>query len=269
MRWTNINREASRSALGGKRGGTAESGRAHEVLWRRGRPPRRPLRAGSRHGPCAVRRQRRPASRLSSILMGIYRRDAGKIWRNGREVEFGSPAEALASGIAIIEQELTPIPQMTVAENIFLGREPPGRFGGVDFRNMYNMYNKKSSENILFIASDELDDLFEMLISHSINYSPECLIVLDSNLKNDINYQKLITILLSNENQNLFFVEKEEPNLSQHLYRLSGLFYNKSATNLQILKEIVDEINSGLIHLDVDFNDAQYLKLEKAFKITE
>ena len=49
-----------------------------------------------------------------------------------QEVEYSSPAEALASGIAIIEQELSPIPQMTVAENIFLGREPPGRFGGVE-----------------------------------------------------------------------------------------------------------------------------------------
>ena len=75
-------------------------------------------------------------STFLSILMGIYRRDAGIIWRNGKEVDFSSPAEALASGIAIIEQELSPIPQMTVAENIFLGREPPGRFGGVNFRKM-------------------------------------------------------------------------------------------------------------------------------------
>ena len=70
------------------------------------------------------------------LFRSIYRRDAGKIWRNGRAVEFGSPAEALASGIAIIEQELSPVPHMTVAENIFLGREPAGRFGGVDFRKM-------------------------------------------------------------------------------------------------------------------------------------
>jgi putative xylitol transport system ATP-binding protein len=75
-------------------------------------------------------------STFLSILMGIYQRDAGTIWRKGRQVEFASPAEALASGIAIIEQELSPIPQMTVAENIFLGREPPGRFGGVNFRKM-------------------------------------------------------------------------------------------------------------------------------------
>ncbi len=92
------------------------------------------LEAGTVHALCGGNGAGK--STLLSILMGIYRRDAGKIWRNGREVDFGSPAEALASGIAIIEQELSPVPQMTVAENIFLGREPRGRFGGVDFRKM-------------------------------------------------------------------------------------------------------------------------------------
>ena len=92
------------------------------------------LSAGSVHALCGGNGAGK--STLLSIVMGIYRRDAGKIWRNGQEVDFSSPAEALDSGIAIIEQELSPIPQMTVAENIFLGREPSGRFGGVDFRKM-------------------------------------------------------------------------------------------------------------------------------------
>ena len=92
------------------------------------------LEAGTVHALCGGNGAGK--STFLSILMGIYRRDAGKIWRKGQEVEFNSPAEALASGIAIIEQELSPIPQMTVAENIFLGREPPGRFGGVNFRKM-------------------------------------------------------------------------------------------------------------------------------------
>ncbi|WP_062207053.1 sugar ABC transporter ATP-binding protein [Aureimonas sp. AU12] len=75
-------------------------------------------------------------STFLSIVMGIQKRDAGAIWRRGVEVEFSSPAEALASGIAIIEQELSPVPHMSVAENIFLGREPTRRFGGIDFRAM-------------------------------------------------------------------------------------------------------------------------------------
>jgi len=92
------------------------------------------LEAGTVHALCGGNGAGK--STFLSILMGIYRRDAGKIWRNGREVDFSSPAEAIASGMAIIEQELSPVPHMTVAENIFLGREPLGRFGGVDFRKM-------------------------------------------------------------------------------------------------------------------------------------
>jgi putative xylitol transport system ATP-binding protein len=92
------------------------------------------LEAGTVHALCGGNGAGK--STFLKVLMGIIRRDAGKIWRNGQEVEFSNPAEALASGIAIIEQELSPVPQMTVAENIFLGREPPGRFGGVDFRKM-------------------------------------------------------------------------------------------------------------------------------------
>src|SRR6202021_929606 len=77
------------------------------------------LEAGTVHALCGGNGAGK--STFLSILMGIHRRDAGKIWRNGREVYFASPADALAAGIAIIEQELSPVPHMTVAENIFLG----------------------------------------------------------------------------------------------------------------------------------------------------
>ena len=62
-------------------------------------------------------------STLMRIIMGIYTKDAGKIIFDGKEVDFRSPSEALAAGISMIHQELSPIPEMTVAENIFLGRE--------------------------------------------------------------------------------------------------------------------------------------------------
>jgi putative xylitol transport system ATP-binding protein len=67
-------------------------------------------------------------STFLNILMGLEAPDSGRIWLNGRETRFASPASALAAGIAIITQELTPVPDMTVAENIFLGRE--SRRGG-------------------------------------------------------------------------------------------------------------------------------------------
>lgn len=92
------------------------------------------LRAGSVHALCGGNGAGK--STFLKILMGIHARDAGLIRRRGKEVDYASPAEALAAGIAIIEQELSPIPHMTVAENIYLGREPSVRFGGIDFKTM-------------------------------------------------------------------------------------------------------------------------------------
>ena len=62
-------------------------------------------------------------STLMKIIMGIYTKDSGSIFMEGNEVDFKDPREALYSGISMIHQELSPIPEMTVAENIFLGRE--------------------------------------------------------------------------------------------------------------------------------------------------
>lgn len=75
-------------------------------------------------------------STFLTIVMGIQQRDAGVIRLRGEEVHFASPREALEGGISIIEQELSPVPAMTVAENIFLGREPLKSFGRVDFQEM-------------------------------------------------------------------------------------------------------------------------------------
>lgn len=74
-------------------------------------------------------------STFLNILMGLLERDGGSISVHGQEVSFRSPAEAMAQRIAIITQELSPILDMSVAENIFLGREPR-RFGLVDHARM-------------------------------------------------------------------------------------------------------------------------------------
>ena len=63
-------------------------------------------------------------STFLNILMGILTRDAGSIRVRGGDVNFASPLDALNHRIAIITQELSPIPYMSVAENIYLGREP-------------------------------------------------------------------------------------------------------------------------------------------------
>ncbi len=63
-------------------------------------------------------------STLVKVLSGAVRRDAGVITIDGRPVEAASPAGAAALGIGILHQELQLVPQMSVAENVFLGHEP-------------------------------------------------------------------------------------------------------------------------------------------------
>jgi ribose transport system ATP-binding protein len=77
-------------------------------------------------------------STLMKILSGVYAEYEGRIILDGREVNFANPAEAQGSGIAIIHQELNLIPHLSVAENVFLGREFVSRAGLIDYRAMHN-----------------------------------------------------------------------------------------------------------------------------------
>ena len=63
-------------------------------------------------------------STLMKILAGAYRPDGGQVLLDGKAVHFHTPHEARAAGIGIIYQELTVAPNLTVAENVFLGSEP-------------------------------------------------------------------------------------------------------------------------------------------------
>jgi len=75
-------------------------------------------------------------STLMNILSGVFPPDAGTIRLDGHEVRFGHPSEAQARGIGIVHQELNLIPYLSVAENIFLGREPRTRAGLIDYRRL-------------------------------------------------------------------------------------------------------------------------------------
>jgi ABC-type sugar transport system ATPase subunit len=73
-------------------------------------------------------------STLMKIVVGMTRRDDGEMLWLGRSVSFGSPSEASANGIAMVHQESLLAPQMTVAENIYLGRETKSKLGWVNRR---------------------------------------------------------------------------------------------------------------------------------------
>lgn len=77
-------------------------------------------------------------STLVKIISGVYTKDEGAIWYDGKEVEFSNVRQAMEAGISMIHQELNLLPERTIAQNIYLGHEPmvKGLKGVVDYKKM-------------------------------------------------------------------------------------------------------------------------------------
>jgi ABC-type sugar transport system ATPase subunit len=86
-------------------------------------------------------------STLMKIVAGMHQRDAGQMLWNGREVHLNTPAEAAAIGIAMVHQESLLAPHLSVAENIFLGREPRHPLGWVDRGGMISRTRRLIAEH--------------------------------------------------------------------------------------------------------------------------
>jgi ribose transport system ATP-binding protein len=87
-------------------------------------------------------------STLMKILAGVHRPDQGEILINGRAVVFSNPRQALDAGVSTVFQELSLLPNLSIAENMFLGKELIGRFGVPDRGEMERLTER---------ALDELD----------------------------------------------------------------------------------------------------------------
>ena len=122
-------------------------------------------------------------STLMKILAGIYTPDKGEVKFKGVDIQLTSPLDALENGIAMIHQELNLMAFMTVAENIWIRREPLTRFGFVDHREM----NRKTAElfkrlNIALDPQAEVRDLSianrQMVeIAKAVSYESDVLIM--------------------------------------------------------------------------------------------
>ena len=75
-------------------------------------------------------------STLMKVINGLYKQDTGEILIDGKSVEIKDPIQAREYGIAMIAQELNYIPEMSIEENVFLGRLPVKGFGRVDWKTV-------------------------------------------------------------------------------------------------------------------------------------
>ncbi len=99
------------------------------------------LRSGEVHAVCGENGAGK--STLMKIISGVYQPTSGTILHKGQKVQYASPLESEAAGIAIIHQELNLVPHLSVAENIYLAREPRKGFL-VDRKNCVPMPNAVS-----------------------------------------------------------------------------------------------------------------------------
>ena len=76
-------------------------------------------------------------STLMKCLFGIYKMDTGNIFVNGRECHFNNAANAMAAGVSMIHQELSNVPERSVAQNLWLGREPVNSLHLIEHKKMY------------------------------------------------------------------------------------------------------------------------------------
>lgn len=122
-------------------------------------------------------------STLMKILAGIYHPDRGSVKLKGFEIQLQSPLDALENGIAMIHQELNLMAPMTVAENIWIRREPLTRLGFVDHKEM----NRKTADlfnrlNIAIHPQTKVGDLSvanrQMVeIAKAVSYESDVLIM--------------------------------------------------------------------------------------------
>ena len=89
-------------------------------------------------------------STLIKIIAGVYGKDGGSVFLSGREVAFSSPKDAIDAGLRVIHQEISLVPTMTVAENIFLGNLPLGVGGTVSWARL----NQNAQEVLTQLGED-------------------------------------------------------------------------------------------------------------------
>ncbi len=91
-------------------------------------------------------------STMVKVMTGVYQPDSGEIILNGEQVHFSDSRESRQAGIAAIYQELSLFPDLDVAENIFVGRQPTKKGGWIDWRNLY-----KEADQLLASLGVHLD----------------------------------------------------------------------------------------------------------------
>ncbi|HSQ87393.1 ribose ABC transporter ATP-binding protein RbsA [Romboutsia sp.] len=187
-------------------------------------------------------------STLMKILSGVYKKDGGEIYYKGKLEDIKGPKDAQEKGIAIIHQELNLIHDLTIGENIFLGREPKGAFGKINWTKLHEdadkflkkLNVKSSSKELLGSLSIGQQQMVEIAKALSLNAQ---IIIMD----------EPTDALTDKETESLFKVIKELKNEGKSIVYISHR-----------LKEIFEICESITV-----IRDGKYVGYEKIENIDE
>ena len=152
-------------------------------------------------------------STLVKIIAGLYHQDTGQMFIEGKEKAFLSPLDAIADRISMIHQETLLVPYLTVAENIFLGREPLNRLGLLNKKKLFEKTKELLKNVNIDIKADALIHTLSVAqkqlveIAKAVSFNSK-LIIMDepTSALADNEIEKLYKIIFSLKAQNTSIV---------------------------------------------------------------
>ena len=169
-------------------------------------------------------------STMMKCLFGTYQKDEGKIFLDGKEINFSGPKDALENGIAMVHQELNQCLERNVKDNLFLGRYPVNSMGVIDEDRM----KKKSSE--LFRKLGMTVDLNQPMRNMSVSQRQMC------EIARAISYNSKV-IVLDEPTSSLTVQEVDKLFEMMRMLRSQGISLIYISHKMDEIFEICDEVS--------------------------
>ncbi len=199
-------------------------------------------------------------STLMKILSGVYAKDEGSVTLMGNEVEFKNPRAAQEAGICIIHQELSLMNDLTVAQNIFIGREPRLSFGRLDetalnngakeiFELMNLSIDPKAIVGSLTIAKQQMVE-----IAKALSYRSKILVMDEPTAAlNDAEIADLFVIIekLKSDGVGIIYISHKMDELKRIADRVTVMRDGETIDTVDVQTSSTDEIISMMVGRDL------------------
>jgi rhamnose transport system ATP-binding protein len=208
-------------------------------------------------------------STLVKVLGGVIRRDSGDMLVEGTSVDFHSPHEARDAGIAVIYQEPTLFPDLSVAENVVMGYHPLGALSGHEVERLFGVVRtlREQGSAVLFI-SHRLEEVFELC--DTVTVMRDGAVVHDAPVA-DMTPDEMVKRMVGRELTTLFPKQDAtvgEPVLEVHRLTREGVFFDISfevrAGEIAALAGLVGAGRSEIARaiFGIDASDAGHVEVE-------